>query len=51
MRAYLANRPMWIWALLVLPVAIIATPVASAVAAEVIRAVVPNVVRTVLTLI
>jgi hypothetical protein len=51
MKAYLANRPMWMWALLALPVAIIATPVVSAVASEVIRAVLPNVVQTVLHLI
>lgn len=50
MKAYLANRPMWMWALLVLPVAMVATPVVSAVASEVVRAVVPNVVRTVLSL-
>jgi len=51
MKAYFANRPMWMWALLLLPVVMVATPVVSVVATEVVRAVVPNVVRTVLSLI
>ena len=51
MKAYFANLPTKIWALLVLPAVVIAYPVVRIVAPAVVHAVVPEVVRTVLRMI
>lgn len=51
MKAYLANLPMKIWALLVLPAVVVAYPIVRIVVPAVVRAVVPEVVRTVLHVI
>jgi hypothetical protein len=49
MKAYFTNLPTRIWVLLVIPVIAIGYPVALCVVPAVIRAVVPEVVRTVLS--
>ena len=51
MRAYLNNLPMRTWLLLVGPALVIAYPIARIVLPAVIHAVVPEVVRTVLSTI
>jgi hypothetical protein len=51
MKAYFTNLTTRTWLLLVLPVLLIAYPVARIVVPEVVRAVVPEVVRTVLNVI
>jgi hypothetical protein len=51
MRAYLTNLPMRTWLLLVVPAVVIAYPLASIILPAVVRAVVPQVVRTVLSVI
>jgi hypothetical protein len=51
MKAYLINLPMKIWAVLVLPAVVIAYPVARIVVPAVVHAVVPEAVRTVLSVI
>ena len=51
MKAYFANLPTRTWALLVIPAVLIAYPVATIVVPAVLRAVVPEVVRTVLSVI
>jgi len=51
MKAYLANLPTKIWALLVLPAVGVAYPIVRIVVPAVVRAVVPEVVRTVLHVI
>jgi hypothetical protein len=51
MKAYFTNLPTRIWLLLAVPVVVIAYSVAGAVLTAVIHAVVPNVVRTVLSVI
>jgi len=51
MKAYLNNLPARTWALLAVPLIAIAYPIAAVVVPAVIRAVVPEVVRTVLSLI
>jgi hypothetical protein len=48
MRAYLANTPFAIWALIGLPVLVVTRCVVMVVVPEVVRAVVPQVVQTVL---
>jgi hypothetical protein len=50
MRTYITTRP-WIWALLLLPGAMILSPVLTKVITAVIHAVVPQVVRSVLGMI
>jgi hypothetical protein len=51
MKAYFTNLPTKAWVLLVVPVLVIAYPVAHVVVPAVIRAVVPEVVRSVLSVI
>lgn len=51
MRAYLANLTPKAWAMLAVPLVAIAYPVVTIVLPAVIRAVVPDVVRSVLSLI
>ena len=51
MRAYLANIPMTVWALIALPALVASRCVLLTVVPEVVRAVVPEVVRTVLKVI
>ena len=51
MKAYFTNLPARTWALVALPLVAIAYPVVTVVVPAVIRAVVPEVVRTVLHLI
>lgn len=51
MKAYLTNLPAKTWFLVVVPAVVIAYPVARIVASEVIHAVVPEVLRTVLSVI
>ena len=51
MKAYFANLPTRTWALLVIPAVLIAYPIVTVVVPAVLRAVVPEVVRTVLSVI
>jgi hypothetical protein len=51
MRAYLANIPFAVWALIGLPVLVVTRCVVMIVVPEVVHAVVPQVVRTVLHVI
>jgi hypothetical protein len=51
MRAYLTNLPMRNWLLLVVPAVVVAYPVVRIVVPAVARAVVPEMVRTVLSVI
>ncbi len=51
MKAYIANLSMKAWLLVALPAVVIAYPVARIVFPTVLRAVVPEVVRTVLSVI
>jgi hypothetical protein len=51
MKAYLANLPTRIWALAVIPAILAAYPVVRIVTPMVVRAVVPDVVRSLLNLI
>jgi hypothetical protein len=51
MKAYLANLPTRTWLLLVLPVVVIAYPIFSIVIPSIVRALVPEVVRNVLSVI
>ena len=51
MKAYLANLPTKTWLLLVVSALALAYPIARIVLAEVLRAVVPEVVRSVLSVI
>jgi hypothetical protein len=51
MKAYFTKLPTSIWALIVIPVVVIAYPVVRIVVPAVLHAVVPNAVRTVLNLI
>jgi hypothetical protein len=51
MKTYINNLPMRTWLLLIVPVLAIAYPVARVVVPAVIHAVVPEVVRSVLTVI
>ena len=51
MRAYFSNLPMKMWLLLVVPAMAIAYPIARVVVPAVVHAVVPEVVRNVLTVI
>ena len=51
MKAYFANVPTKIWVLLAVPAVLIAYPVVCVVVPAVVRAVVPEVVRTVLSVI
>ena len=51
MRAYLTNLPMRIWLMLVASAIVIAYPVVSIVFPALVHAVVPEVVRTVLSVI
>ena len=51
MKNYFTNLPPKAWTLLAIPVILIAYPVASVVVPSVLRAVVPEVVRSVLSLI
>jgi len=51
MKAYLTNLPTKIWLLVVVPAVVIAYPVVMIVVPAVIRAVVPEAVRTVLGMI
>jgi hypothetical protein len=51
MKAYLANLPTRTWLLLVLPAVVLAYPVATMILPAVLRAVVPEVVRSVLSVI
>lgn len=51
MKAYLTNLPTRIWLLLVVPAVVIAYPVVTIVLPAVIRAVVPETVRAVLSVI
>jgi hypothetical protein len=51
MKAYFSNLPTKIWLLLVLPAIVVAYPVAKIVVPAVIHAVVPEVVRSVLSVI
>lgn len=51
MKAYLANLPTRIWLLLVVPAVALAYPIAAIVLPAVVRAVVPEVVRSVLSVI
>jgi len=51
MKAYFANLPTKIWVLLAVPAVLIAYPVVCVVVPAVVRAVVPEVVRTVLSVI
>ncbi len=51
MKAYLTNMPKHLWMLLVVPAVMIAYPVVRVVGPAVIHAVVPDVVRTVLSML
>jgi hypothetical protein len=51
MKAYLTNLPMKIWLVLVVPTVVIAYPVIRIVVPAVVHAVVPEAVRTVLSVI
>jgi hypothetical protein len=51
MKAYLNNLPARTWALLAVPLIAIAYPIAVVIFPAVVRAVVPEVVRTVLSLL
>jgi hypothetical protein len=51
MKAYLTNLPMKIWLVLVVPGVVIAYPVVRIVVPAVVHAVVPEAVRTVLSVI
>jgi len=51
MRAYLANLPNAVWALIALPVLVLSRIVVMAVVPQVIHAVVPEAVRTMLRVI
>jgi hypothetical protein len=51
MKAYFTNLPTRIWLLLVVPVVLVAYPVVRIVGPAVVHAVVPEVVRTVLSAI
>lgn len=51
MKAYLTNLPTRLWLFLVVPAVVIAYPVVMIVVPAVIRAVVPEAVRTVLSVI
>ena len=51
MKAYFTNLPTKIWVLLVVPAVLIAYPVVCVVVPAVVHAVVPDVVRTVLSVI
>ena len=51
MKAYFANLPMKIWLLIAVPAVLIAYPVTCIVVPAVLRAVVPEVVRSVLSMI
>jgi hypothetical protein len=51
MKAYLTNLPMKIWVVLIVPAVVIAYPVARIVVPAVVHAVVPEAVRTVLSVI
>ena len=51
MKAYFTNLPMRVWLFLILPVVVIAYPVVRIVAPAVVHAVVPEAVRTVLSMI
>jgi hypothetical protein len=51
MKAYFSNLPMKIWLLLIVPTLAIAYPIACVVVPAVIHAVVPEVVRNVLSVI
>ena len=51
MKAYFANLPMRTWLLLMVPAVLVAYPVVSIVLPAVVRAVVPEVVRNVLSVI
>jgi len=51
MKAYLTNLPMRTWLLLVMPAVVVAYPVVRIVVPAVAHAVVPEVVRTVLSVI
>jgi hypothetical protein len=51
MKAYFANLPEKMWALLVLPIAAIAYPVVTIVIPAIIHALVPEAVRSVLSLL
>ncbi|HYM74477.1 MAG TPA: hypothetical protein VE377_00745 [Candidatus Dormibacteraeota bacterium] len=51
MKAYFTNLPMKSWILLVVPLLVIAYPVARILVPAVVRAVVPEVVRSVLKVI
>lgn len=49
MKAYFTNLPTKVWALLVVPAVMLAYPIARIVVPAVVHAVVPEVVRTVLS--
>ncbi len=51
MKAYFSNLPMKTWLMLVAPVVVIAYPVVRCVVPAVVHAVVPEAVRTVLSII
>jgi len=51
MKAYFTNLPMRIWLLLVVPAVVIAYPLVCIVVPAVVRAIVPEAVRTVLSVI
>ena len=51
MKAYLANVPMAVWALVALPLLVVTRCVVATVVPQVVHAVVPEVVRTVLRII
>ena len=51
MKAYFTNLPTKVWVLLVVPAVMLAYPIAQIVIPTVVRAVVPDVVRTVLRVI
>ena len=51
MKAYLANLPTKTWVLLIVPAVALAYPIATVVVPAVLRAVVPEVVRSVLSVI
>ncbi len=51
MKAYLANLPMTVWALVGLPALVVTRCVVAVVLPQVVHAVVPEVVRTVLRII
>lgn len=50
MKAYLNNLPARTWALIAVPLIVIAYPLVAIVVPDIVRAVVPEVVRTVLSL-